>query len=241
MKKRLVLKASTCTLSCPCGAPVIVDGRRPEGVQVCVVCRQSLRIVVAVDPKTNKRRVGILVAPQAVTVKTEAVKVKASSPKTRVKPPAAQGPQEARCSCGTGILVTPQELDALYTCVGCGRCYSAVARLDAKTGHSTPQLIPVETIPLEETPQPAAAPTPKGAEADFASHVIGAQPLRNRDAEVLMSCFCGREIPVDPDQHRQDLTCPGCGLSFQLIMAVEPGTHRPMAVTLPRARGAGRG
>jgi hypothetical protein len=55
-----------------------------------------------------------------------------------------------------------------------------------------------------------------------------------------MSCFCGQELAVNPDEHRQDLTCPGCRLSFQLIMAVEPGSHRPMAVTLPRAPGAAR-
>lgn len=232
MKKRLVLKASTCTLSCPCGAPVIVDGRHPEGVQVCVLCRQSLRIVVSIDPKTKKRRVGILVAPQAVTVKTEAVKpVKAASPKTRVKPPAPAGPQEAQCKCGTGILVNPAQVDAIYTCVGCGACYSAVAR----AGLAGAQLIPVDTIPLDDTQEVLAAPAPK-SDLAFSSHVIGAQPLKNRGHDVLVSCFCGQEIPVDPDEHRQDLDCPGCRLVFQLVMAVEPGTHRPMAVTLPRPK-----
>lgn len=227
MKKRLVLKASSCTLSCPCGAPVIVDGRRPEGVQVCIVCRQSLHIVVSIDPRTQKRRVGILVAPQAVTVKTETVKpVKAASPKTRVKAP---GPQEAQCKCGTGVMVDTTQVDALYTCVGCGRCYSAFARAGVA------QLMAVDTIPLDETPPPPTRTT-KTEAVSTASPVIGAQPLRNRGEEVLMSCFCGREISINPDEHRQDLVCPGCSLSFQLMMAVEPGTHRPMAVTLPRSQ-----
>lgn len=232
MKKRLVLKVPTCTLSCLCGAPVIVDGRHPEGEQVCVVCRQNLKIIVSIDPKTKKRRVGILVAPQTMTVRTAAVKLPKAAPKTRVKPPT--GPVETRCPCGTGITVDLSSVDAVYTCVGCGMCYTAVGKKE--DGETVAKLIQLHTVPLADPGETQLVASTSSVPPPPRGQVIGAQALRNRGEDVVMSCFCGAEISVNPDEHRQDLTCPGCSLAFQVMMAVEPGTHRPMAVTLPKSR-----
>ena len=120
--------------------------------------------------------------------------------------------------------------DAVHTCPWCGACYTAVSRPDPKTGVPLLLLMPVEMVP--------AAPPAKKAEGAFqlTPDVIGAQPLRSQDGRVFMSCFCGRELEVDPDAPQQDRTCPACTLSFQLVLAVEPGTHRPMVISLPRAK-----
>ena len=234
MKKRQALRAPTCTLSCPCGAPIIVDGARPEGVQTCIVCRQTLKIVVATDPRTRKRCVGIVVAPEAVSTSTAAVKPasKREATRSRAKPaPALSGVHNPKCACGARVPVTLAAVDTLYTCPWCGACYTAVCKKDEKTGAAVPLLMPVETVPLD-----APAPKAGGGSFHMTPDVIGAQPLRNRGDAVFMSCFCRREIEIDPDAPRQDKTCPVCGISFQLVMAVEPGTHRPMVISLPRAQ-----
>jgi len=177
MKKKLPSRTSTQTLSCPCGAPVIVDGRRPEGTQTCIVCRQDLTVVVSTDPRTRKRTVGILVRPEAVTLNV---------------PAAAPGsPRRAKTR-------APSRPEADL----------------AASGADT-------TFPL--TPD-----------------VIGAQPVRTRGYRVFVLCFCGCEIPVPSEDVRQEHRCLMCGLSFQLVLAVEPGTHRAMAITLPRGRAASK-
>jgi len=232
MRKRAALRTPTCTLSCPCGAPIIVDGRRPEGVQACVVCRQSLKVVASVDPRTRKRRIGIVVAPQAMTAATRAVKPasKREATKPRAKAAPLSGVHSPKCACGARVPVSSTAVDAVHTCPWCGACYTAVSRPDPKTGVPLLLLMPVEMVP--------AAPPAKKAEGAFqlTPDVIGAQPLRSQDGRVFMSCFCGRELEVDPDAPQQDRTCPACTLSFQLVLAVEPGTHRPMVISLPRAK-----
>lgn len=236
MRNRNALRAPTCTLSCPCGAPIIVDGRRPEGVQTCVVCRQALKIVVATDPRTRKRRIGILVSPQAVTAATRPVRpaAKREATKSRARSAPLAGIHNPKCACGARVPVNLSAVDAVYTCPWCGACYTALAKRDARTGVSVPLLMPVEMVPVE-----APAKKPEGA-FHMTPEVIGAQPLKTRDARACMSCFCGREMEVDPDAPTQDRKCPACGLSFQLVLAVEPGTHRPMVITLPRSKAAAK-
>jgi hypothetical protein len=229
VKNRSSHRSPTRTLSCPCGAPVIVDGRRPEGVQECVVCRQSLEIVVSTDPRTRKRTIGILVQPEAVTARVQAVKPAAPSKRSKTRAPA--GPPSPRCACGARVPVDLGVVDAVYSCPKCGAGYTAVAKADGKTGLAEPHLIPVDAPPVEAADSRAFALSPD---------VIGAQPVRTRGEGVWISCFCGRELPVESEATRQDRRCPGCGLSFQLVLAVEPGTHRAMAITLPRSKAASK-
>jgi hypothetical protein len=235
----------TCTLSCPCGAPIIVDSRRPEGVQVCIVCRMSLKVIVGTDPHTGKRRIGILVAPQAVTTVTETVKAPArrepaaGARKTRTRPPLS-GIRNPKCACGGKVPVNLGDVDALYTCPWCGACYTAVSKRDAKTGLDIPLLIPIATVPLDPPTEDLLIEENKESARTGAfsmtPDVVGAQALKSRGETVFMSCFCGREIELNPDENRQDGKCPGCGLGFQVVMAVEPGTHQPMVITLPRSQ-----
>ena len=223
MRNRPAPRTPTRTLSCLCGAPIIVDGRRPEGFQVCVVCHQCVKIVVATDPRSRKRTVGILVSPEAVTVKTPAVKPTAS-PK-RAKTRTLAGAHNPRCACGARVAVNLATMDAVTTCSWCGACYTAIAR------DGVPFLMPVDAAPVE---------APKGGGFKLSPEVIGAQPVRTRDGGAWISCFCGREMQLESEATRQDRRCPGCGLSFQLVLAVEPGTHRAMAITLPRSKPASK-
>src|SRR5947207_3480839 len=141
MRNRPSLRTPTRTLSCPCGAPVIVDGRRPVGIQTCIVCHLRLKTVVTTDPRTRKRTVGIIVSADAVTVKTEAVKP-AATPK-RAKTRVLSGAHNPRCACGARVPVDLSAMDAVHTCSWCGASYTAVAK------GGVPLLMPVEATPVE--------------------------------------------------------------------------------------------
>ena len=233
MRNRFPLRTPTRTLSCPCGAPIIVDGRRPVGTQECIVCHQQLKTVITTDPRTRKRTVGLIVSTEAVTVKTAAVKP-APTPK-RSKTRTLSGAHNPRCPCGARVPVDLSAMDAVYTCSWCGACYTAVAKQDGKTGTVVPLLMAVEAPPIE-----ASKGSPKSGTFALSPEVIGAQAVRERAGGEWISCFCGRELPVESEAARQDQRCPGCGLSFQLVLAVEPGTHRAMAITLPRTKAASK-
>jgi hypothetical protein len=47
-------------------------------------------------------------------------------------------------------------------------------------------------------------------------------------------------MKVDPKAAQQERKCPGCGISFQLVMAFEPLTRHPMVISLPRSKAAAR-
>src|SRR5437773_11221539 len=194
------LRSPTCTLSCPCGAPIIVDRGRPEGVQTCVVCRQSLKVVVATDSRTRKRRIGIVVSTAALTTVAKAVKpaAKREATKRRARSAPLAGMANPKCSCGAQVPVNLASVDAVYTCPWCNASYTAVARRDSKTGAVTSVLMPVQTAPVEKGTAKRTAKS-EGAGHERAPHeasrgafhmtpeVIGAQPLRTRDGESWLT------------------------------------------------------
>jgi hypothetical protein len=249
MKNKKGLRSPTCTLSCPCGAPIIVDRGRPEGVQVCIVCHQSLKVVVTTEPRTRKRRIGIVVSPQALTTVTKAVKPaskrEATRRRTRMAMPLA-GAQNPKCACGAQVPVNLASVDAVYGCPWCGASYTAVARRDASTGTVTAVLMPVQAAPVEKgtsrksAKSQGACPEQSRGAFHMTPDSIGAQALRTRDGMASISCTCGHELKLDPKTGQQERKCPGCGLSFQLVLAVEPVTGRAMVISLPRSKAAAK-
>ncbi len=279
------------TVSCPCGASVEVDlgGRRP--VVVCPECKESLKIVVTLDPRTGKKKVGILVSPMAVVPKKAKAKAPAKGPKAPA--PVAEGMYKPLCACGSEVIVDFRSVDSVFTCGWCGASFTALLKTDKETGEKTPVLIPVQVVPLakdrpkstrrlpkapeaprpktvrkaaaavleeieelEEAPPPAApkpktarrapekAPAPSPAAPAvpgkeslllMAKGKIGAQEISAGEEGSRIYCFCGKDILLAEDAQSKLLRCLECGLSFRVILAVEPRTNKPMAVTLPRS------
>jgi hypothetical protein len=252
MKKESSLDAETSTISCPCGAPLQVNMRSLKPVQVCPECKDSLTIVVTVDPGTQKRKVGILVTPAAVIVPS---KRKASAPtQLPVQEQSLSGVHNPKCACGSRVPVDLRSVDSVYSCSWCGACYTAVAKRDEMTGSEIPLLMSVNVLPLgNEKPRTASKPPlAEKARKNPASRIeraervgqesllvtatnsLGAQPLLVQGKEVKINCFCGDEIAVDEKASRQILDCPQCALSLLVLMAIEPKSKTPMAITLQR-------
>lgn len=230
------------TVSCPCGASIEVDLRSSRPVRVCPECKESLTIVVTVDPQSRRRRVGILVSPAAVV------------PRKARRKAAPAPPGAPKCACGAQVAVDLRSVDSVYTCEWCGACFTAVLKRDPATGVEATILIPVQVLPLrKEKPRTTVRTVlggkgrpktdPGGGATGLALKeslllisrgTVGAQPLVARDRGSLMSCFCGHEIAVSPEATRRIMTCQECGLSFRIFMAVDPRSGKEMVVTVPQ-------
>lgn len=172
-------------VSCPCGASVEADlgGRRP--VVVCPECKESLKIVVTLDPRTGKKRVGILVSPMAVVP---------DKPKKTVKGAAAvgEGMFKPLCTCGSEVIVDFRSVDSVFTCGWCGASFTAFLKTDKESGEKVPVLIPVQVMPMAKERGKSARKLPKAAEAPKAKTARkAAAPLE--DLEELETPSPGAE------------------------------------------------
>lgn len=188
----------TYTVSCTCGTPIEVDMRAPKATHVCPECRTNLKIVITVDPATQKKRVGILVAPTALTVPP--LKKKGAKAPPPPAPAAPAGPRKPVCACGSEVVVDMRSMDSVYTCGWCGASYTALQKTDPATGEKYPALIRVEVLPLtKEKPKttrrvaklaetaPPAAPAkekPKPAMKLGAAPPPGAPPAKTVDPSM---------------------------------------------------------
>lgn len=156
-------KGEVETVSCPCGASVEVDlgGRRP--VVVCPECKESLKIVVTLDPRTGKKKVGILVSPMAVVPQKAA---KEKPPAKAPKAPAAvgEGMYKPLCTCGSEVIVDFRSVDSVFTCGWCGASFTALLKTDKESGEKIPVLIPVQVVPMSKERPRSSRRLPKAPE-----------------------------------------------------------------------------
>jgi hypothetical protein len=167
-------ESEVAVVSCPCGASVEADlgGRRP--VVVCPECKESLKIVVTLDPRTGKKRVGILVSPMAVVPE---------KPKKAQKgaPAAAEGMFKPLCTCGSEVIVDFRSVDSVFTCGWCGASFTAFLKTDKETGEKAPVLIPVQVMPVSKDRPKSTRKLPKVAEPPKAktARKVSAPPLED--------------------------------------------------------------
>jgi len=156
-------EGEVATVSCPCGASVEVDlgGRRP--VQVCPECKESLKIVVTLDPRTGKKKVGILVSPMAVV--PQKPKAKSAAKVSRAVAPVGEGMYKPLCACGSEVIVDFRSVDSVFTCGWCGASFTALLKKDKETGEKAPVLIPVQVVPLAKDRPRSSRKLPKIPEA----------------------------------------------------------------------------
>lgn len=85
---------------------------------------------------------------------------------------------------------------------------------------------------------PAAAAAPAGAKENLLMMVkgdIGAQEIVTAEGAVsTVSCFCGAELPLKGEYHREIHKCRECGSSFRIFAATNPKGGASMAVMIPR-------
>jgi hypothetical protein len=160
-------------VSCPCGASVEADlgGRRP--VVVCPECKESLKVVVTLDPRTGKKRVGILVSPMAVVPEKPRKAVK-GAPAAAV----GEGMFKPLCTCGSEVIVDFRSVDSVFTCGWCGASFTAFLKTDKESGEKVPVLIPVQVMPMAKERAKSSRKLPKVAEPPKAkTSRKGAAPL----------------------------------------------------------------
>lgn len=244
-------------VSCPCGASLVVDLKDPNALLSCPECKGTLQAVVSIDPRTSRRKVGIVVAPVAVTPSRPA------PAKTCV----------TICRCGARLAVELKAAGRSYACAACGALHKSVQQTDRVTGLRRLILVAapagggpkgkprtsVRTQMLKPSPAPAGAPPPppktepgaaprkppsrgvkppvevKESLLMMAQGTIGAQPIARTEESSTVACFCGSRLALSDEAARRIVKCPECGKAYRIFLAVDPATKKPMAVMVPRS------
>jgi len=135
-------------VSCPCGASLEIDPNETTQEISCPECGMILEIAVAIDSRSKKVRLGILVKSQSVTHRQ------------------AKGKGEeihtAKCVCGAQITIETASMttDSVFTCEACEAEYTAVLKKPKSGGTSTLVLRPLTASPVAKTTKPAPAKAP---------------------------------------------------------------------------------
>jgi DNA-directed RNA polymerase subunit RPC12/RpoP len=139
---------SGTSVSCPCGASLEIDPNETTQEISCPECGMILEVAIAIDSRTKKVRLGILVKPQSVTHRES--KGKGNEIHT------------AKCVCGAQIHIESSGMspDMVYICEACEAEYTATLKKPKSGGMSTLVLRPMIASPVTKAkPAPAKAPT----------------------------------------------------------------------------------
>src|SRR6185295_88009 len=120
--------------SCPCGASLEIDPNETTQEIACPECGMTLEVAIAIDSRTKKVRLGILVKEHSVAHRRE--KGKGVEVHT------------AKCVCGAQITIEPGGVDSVYTCTNCDADYTAFVKKPKAGGMSTLVLRPLVAAPM---------------------------------------------------------------------------------------------
>jgi len=144
---------SSTSVSCPCGASLEIDPNETTQEISCPECGMILEVAIAIDSRTKKVRLGILVKPQSVTHRQAKGK--------------GEEVHTAKCVCGAQLFIESACMspDMVYICEACEAEYTATLKKPKSGGMSTLVLRPLIASPVTKKivappPKPAAAPPP---------------------------------------------------------------------------------
>ena len=241
--------------SCPCGAQLEIDPNETTQEIACPECGMTLEVAIAIDSRTKKVRLGILVKDTSLSQRSLKGK--------------GQEMHTAKCVCGALLTVESGGVDAVYTCSACDADYTAIIKKSKTGGPGVLVLRPMVAAPVTKkttkaplpapktsVPAPKAttktptvvppakvfnkvAPAPANSAAALAAKErflqmaktdVGAQEI----VGDLVLCFCRATIKLKEGFHREIVKCPECHTGFRIFQAVHPKTGDPMAVMIAR-------
>jgi hypothetical protein len=154
-------------VSCPCGASLEIDPNETTQEISCPECGMILEVAIAIDSRTKKVRLGILVKPQSVTHREAKGK--------------GEEVHTAKCVCGAQLHIESASMspDMVYICEACEAEYTATLKKPKSGGTSTLVLRPLVASPVTKktvAPAPTKPPAPAPAPAKAAPPPAKAAP-----------------------------------------------------------------
>jgi DNA-directed RNA polymerase subunit RPC12/RpoP len=241
--------------SCPCGAQLEIDPNETTQEIACPECGMTLEVAIAIDSRTKKVRLGILVKDTSLSQRSLKGK--------------GQEMHTAKCVCGALITVESGGVDSVYTCSACDADYTAIIKKSKTGGPGVLVLRPLVAAPVTKKttvkapgapktsvpapktltkapppPPPRAAGKPPAPAAPGSAAGLAAKErfLQMAKSDVgaqeivgdLVLCFCRATIKLKEGFHREIVKCPECGTGFRIFQAVHPKTGDAMAVMIAR-------
>jgi ssDNA-binding Zn-finger/Zn-ribbon topoisomerase 1 len=253
-------KGNIHTVSCPCGASIRVDIDEEAEAISCPECRQTLKLAVSQDPSSKRIRVGVVLSMDALltskgkkgqtrvpgVIADQTYKAKCTCGVLLYVDPKAVDAVQTCEACGadyTAILkrgrtpgLSTLVLMPVLAAPVAGRAKTAVA---APKPAAAPAAKPA---PRTQVPKPKPSPAADAVATAARDQIIllhkgeiGAQAVEVRESGTFIACFCGKEMKLREDAHREMHKCADCGTTYRVFMAFDPRTKAPMVVTLPRA------
>jgi hypothetical protein len=148
---RMTTPKSGTSVSCPCGASLEIDPNETTQELSCPECGMILEVAIAIDSRTKKVRLGILVKPQSVTHRESKGK--------------GEEVHTAKCVCGAQIYIESASMspDMVYICEACEAEYTATLKKPKAGGMSTLVLRPLVASPVTKVAKPPAPKAPPAA------------------------------------------------------------------------------
>jgi hypothetical protein len=192
------------SVSCPCGASLEIDPNETTQELSCPECGMVLEVAIAIDSRSKKVRLGILVKPQSVTHRQ------------------AKGKGEeihtAKCVCGAQIHIESASMtpDAVFTCEACEADYTAVLKKPKAGGMSTLVLRPLVAAPMTKSTK---VPPPKAAPAAPPPKAAPAAPSAKAPPSTLQKM--ARTAPIPPAKPATKAPAPAPAGSAAALAAKE--------------------
>jgi len=212
------------TAKCTCGAQITILYKSPDSIYTCSACDAEYTATL------KQGRTGAVTALVLRPVLAMPMAEKpGAKPVTKVsgpKPPGAKSaPAPAMGAKAAAAVPAPKAAPAAPKSAPKSAAAAPAPKPGAKAAG------PVATPPANLAPKENLLLMTKGD--------IGAQEIVGEEAGRKVACFCGADLPLKGDFHREILKCGPCGLAFRVFSATNPRTNAEMAIMIPRDSGKG--
>jgi hypothetical protein len=209
------------TAKCTCGAQITILYKSADTIYTCTAC--DAEYTATLKQGRTGAVTALVLRPVLAMPMAERPGAKSVTKVPAPKPPGARPvPQPAA---GKAAAAAP----ASKAAPAATKPASKVAPAAPAPKAGAKAAGPIATLPANLAPKENLLLMTKGD--------IGAQEIVTEDAGRKVACFCGADLPLKGDFHREILKCGPCGLAFRVFSATNPKTNAEMAIMIPRDAG----
>ena len=199
------------TVKCTCGAQLTIVYKSSDTIYTCSACEAEYTATL------KQGRTG---AVSALVLRPVLAMPMAEKPAAKAAAPAPAAPKPASKP-ASGVMAAPKPAPPKAA----PRPASGVLPAAKPAAKAAP------------APAPAAAPAPSAAKENLLMMVkgdIGAQEIVTEESASKIACFCGADLLLKGEYHREIHKCRECGSSFRIFAATNPKGGASMAIMIPR-------
>lgn len=207
------------TVKCTCGAQLTIVYKSSDTIYTCSACEAEY---------TASLKQGRTGAVSALVLRPVLAMPMAGKPEAKAAAPAAAAPKPASKP-ASGVM--PASKPAPKAAPPAARPASGVMPPAKAAPKPAAKAAPT---PAPAAVAPAAASAAKENLLMMVKGDIGAQEILTEETGSKIACFCGADLLLKGEYHREIHKCRECGSSFRIFAATNPKGGASMAIMIPR-------